>query len=510
MVSFQELALRAKENHFGIGLKAFTFVLAFLGIVFSVLASLTCQYLGYHHHNGDTTTTTTTTTTIIITPNDVFSLNSTFQFLPLEGAVEAWIGLFSYGIIETTRNSTNLETNTCIFYENRSMGDSPYILLLISQISAMVAPSLAFLTILIFFIQVAQEHGCRWNYYTNSLLLLLTAGIQACTMLVFIEPAICSQQGQCNLGDGAWISIISVIFFFLASVLMGCNPSINRWIEVAATATATTIKTTTTTTSSSPKTDNRSLNETSDSIHTDPSSEKDPDSDNLHSISKAQQIWGSVFEIDEENPSQSIVRKERNQQCNVLKKHSQSNQGTRELAQGITTTTTTTDELTTKVLSTDEIQRDLEQALSSFSRSSKEPQRSTSLLQGKRRSRSSSGGALSRRISSQPLPVQQQPSVCLQTSRNSSNDSSPFHDTTTTVQHTMPTDTTTIATETTEFNNEPVNPIVARMQRAIQKSSQRELTAQTQQQQQEQEQEQEQQQPSPVVAFQDWNWAKWT
>jgi hypothetical protein len=193
MVLFREWALKAKENHFGIGLKSFTFLLAFLGIVLSVLSSLTCQYLDYRNDNASITDATNVALDVSSVASAATSPpGSAFltEFLPLEGTSEAWIGLFTYDIVETTKaNITDLTPNTCQLYENISFGDSPYMLLLLSQISAMVAPSLALLSILIFFIQFAQQCCCKCNYFTVSFLLLLTAAIQGCTLLLFLEPS---------------------------------------------------------------------------------------------------------------------------------------------------------------------------------------------------------------------------------------------------------------------------------------------------------------------------------
>lgn len=192
MVLFRNLALQAKENHIGIGLKAFTFLLAFIGIVLSVLGSLTCQYLGYHNDDSIASSVSSEMTAFNTTSSSPRSAFLT-DFLPLKGASEAWIGLFSFDIVKTTDTGSptsdmSITTNMCSTYASRSAGDSPYMLLLLSQISSMVAPSLAILSILIFFIQFAQQCCCRCNYYTVSLMMLLTAGFQGCTMLLFLEP----------------------------------------------------------------------------------------------------------------------------------------------------------------------------------------------------------------------------------------------------------------------------------------------------------------------------------
>jgi hypothetical protein len=210
MVEFRELAQKAKENHFGIGLKAMTFLLAFMGVVFSVVGSLTCQFLGYHHSS------TTIDADIAAASIDVWSTSlspstdsSITTNLAWEGSTtkESWLGLFSYDPIETTTNITiHTTTQTCIVYPQDvifgNKKDTPFPLLRWSQISAVVAPTLGLISIMIFVLHFAQQQQqkqtqqkhkiyCRSEdvYPIVSFMLLTAAGIQACTFLIFREPS---------------------------------------------------------------------------------------------------------------------------------------------------------------------------------------------------------------------------------------------------------------------------------------------------------------------------------
>jgi hypothetical protein len=194
MVMMRKLALKAKENHFGIALKAFTCVLVFIGVILSILGTLTCQYLGYDQHHSDKDID-------VAIPfsnswsNSSSSNTSITQTLPWEGSTEGWMGLFSYESIETTTNASVYTTHTCMVYPPYvSIGDTSTasIMHLLSRIAAVVAPTLGLLSILVFLVHIAQQCCCRRckNVSTvNFMLLLSTAGIQGCTLLIFLDSS---------------------------------------------------------------------------------------------------------------------------------------------------------------------------------------------------------------------------------------------------------------------------------------------------------------------------------
>jgi hypothetical protein len=242
---------------------------------------------------------------------------------------------------------------------------------------------------------------------------------------------------------------------------MGCIPIVDRWIDEATNNAETKSK--------SKKSANWSLDGTN-SIITDPSHDPD-DSANLNSMKKAQRVWGNILEIDEEN--QQRVSREIDQECNFLQDQCQNNPCGNEVAQELT------DDLK-KVFSTEEIQRDLQKAFSSLQQSKKQPPSQRSV------STSSHKILTSKRVPSPPASLQE-PSASLHTS-NSSYNTSYLYDNTT-----LP--TTASATQETE-SIQPVNPIVARMQRGLKSKSQTSGATPKQQ--------------SSSLASQDWNWPKWS
>lgn len=196
MVLLRGLATRAKESHFGVGLKAVTFLLAFVGVVLSVLGSLTCRYLRYHD-DGDGDFSTLSPTTM----NNGSLASSSSAFPPLgEDVVEAWIGLFSYDVVvsttttnasEATTTTTTISSDACLLYDSSEMfGNAPSILLSLSQLSAVAAPSLAILCMLAFLTLAAGRCCCRCGYRTVGWTMLLTTAVQAGTLLPFLDPSL--------------------------------------------------------------------------------------------------------------------------------------------------------------------------------------------------------------------------------------------------------------------------------------------------------------------------------
>jgi hypothetical protein len=192
----RDLALKAKENHFEIGWKAFACILALIGVILSVLSSLTCQYVRYYHHHD----TTGTDTISMDTWSTSTPTMSPAAIPPWEGSTEGWMGLFSYDPFDTTANVTvyTYTTHTCKVYPHIlsfDYDDTASMLLFSSQISAIVAPSLGLLSIVAFLVSFAQPQCsccCRCNYiYTIvSVMLLLASGIQTGTILILMEPSL--------------------------------------------------------------------------------------------------------------------------------------------------------------------------------------------------------------------------------------------------------------------------------------------------------------------------------
>jgi hypothetical protein len=168
--TIRTLAQKYKTNRYGIGLKAFSFLLVFCGIVLSVLASLTCQFL----LQNDSLETTVVS----------------YSLLPTEGVEEAWLGLFSYEIIQLNNPDKNI-TAGCSVYDNNlfRIAESPYVLFSLGQVCAVLAPGLALVAVLVFLLQMAVTKFCC-NYNAIAATLFLTSLMQAGTFAVFAERAL--------------------------------------------------------------------------------------------------------------------------------------------------------------------------------------------------------------------------------------------------------------------------------------------------------------------------------
>mmetsp|Transcript_20583 Transcript_20583/g.38527 ORF Transcript_20583/g.38527 Transcript_20583/m.38527 type:complete len:425 (-) Transcript_20583:78-1352(-) len=218
------------NTYFGSILKAFSFLFAFSGIILSGLGSLTCQFLSYkdlsirttrgHNHDYDI-------------PDEVRQrqLAGVSKILLLdEGTTEAWIGLFSYDIVESY--NPDAVTERCLQYDKQSIfGDAPYILLLVAQICALSAPTMALLAVVVLYLQFAKQCCCTCNYFTISLMFLVSAGFQATTFLLFLEPNFCDHDASCSAGYGAWLSASSASSLFACSFLLGCSTIIDSCIN---------------------------------------------------------------------------------------------------------------------------------------------------------------------------------------------------------------------------------------------------------------------------------------
>jgi hypothetical protein len=248
--------------------------------------------------------------------------------------------------------------------------------------------------------------------------------------LLFHNQNLCSgghdDNDGCHLGNGAWISVTSVVAFFFSSVGMGCSPIIDQWIEKGATTFSPITRQTTniiaTTTASRTPTSKSvipsmkkkeekkeqkkkekkarmisSLDATNDTIITDSSTDYDYDPEsssatnysNRHSIQKAQRIWGNVFDleettndiIDQSNTSQQQQQQQEQQrairlqdECKFRQSSSCPTMSTTRTKQGQQEISHESTRKTPRVFTTDEIYRDLEKALSVMQRSKQQQQ----------------------------------------------------------------------------------------------------------------------------------------
>mmetsp|Transcript_22873 Transcript_22873/g.54212 ORF Transcript_22873/g.54212 Transcript_22873/m.54212 type:complete len:359 (-) Transcript_22873:5205-6281(-) len=238
-------------------------ILGWGGIVVSILASVsTCEFLKYQ-----IATTTAVETTMPSSSSSSQSPSSSSRLdSPFDGTITGWVGIFQFSILEFNTNETdertnsnssssseevqavsssitNTNTNTnitdsnstitqmvnfntgeCVWYE-RQFVDATNAFIITSQFCAIIAPSLAFIAMLITTIESCCFSGIfRGSFVTTSILLLLAAFIQSLTFLIFAEPTFCFNNNGCGVGLGGIYSACAACAFFMACLLFCCSP----------------------------------------------------------------------------------------------------------------------------------------------------------------------------------------------------------------------------------------------------------------------------------------------
>mmetsp|Transcript_22869 Transcript_22869/g.54194 ORF Transcript_22869/g.54194 Transcript_22869/m.54194 type:complete len:366 (-) Transcript_22869:4194-5291(-) len=253
--------------------RAVILILGWGGIVLSILASVsTCEFLKYQ-----IATTTAVETTMPSSSSSSQSPSSSSRLdSPFDGTITGWVGIFQFSILEFNTNETDERTNSnsnsnsdsdsdsdnssnseealqavssststttnstnsnstitqminfnigeCVWYE-RQFVDAPNAFVIASQFCAIIAPSIAFIAMLITTIESCCFSGIfRGSFVTTSILLLLAAFIQSLTFLIFAEPTFCFNNNGCGVGLGGIYSACAACAFFMACLLFCCSP----------------------------------------------------------------------------------------------------------------------------------------------------------------------------------------------------------------------------------------------------------------------------------------------
>ncbi|MGK3737382.1 MAG: hypothetical protein ACI8RD_004097 [Bacillariaceae sp.] len=139
------------------------------------------------------------------------------------------MGIFKYD--NSTSNSTIQEENEagslfttegCSMYDNIFLDTTNKALPAI-QLCAVIAPSLAFIAILI---SIFELLFCKFvgSFITASILFLAASVVQSGTFgIILVEPGLCFES-ECEIGDAVYFSASSAFAFFISCVLLCCSP----------------------------------------------------------------------------------------------------------------------------------------------------------------------------------------------------------------------------------------------------------------------------------------------
>ena len=146
------------------------------------------------------------------------------------------MGIFKH---DNTSNSTIQEeekyetgsllvTEGCFVYDRIFDLDAPTEILFVIQLCAVIAPSLAFIGILI---SILELFFCQFvgSFITTSILLLAASVVQSGTFgiilidPVLIYPGLCFET-ECEIGDAVYFSASSAFAYFISCVLLCCSP----------------------------------------------------------------------------------------------------------------------------------------------------------------------------------------------------------------------------------------------------------------------------------------------
>lgn len=181
--------------------RALILLLAAGGIVLSVLASQTCEFLRFNV-DGDSAT------------------NELDTEWPFDMASEGWIGIFQYEIVRDA--SGDVVSSGCTSYDQQFL-KAPNRTLVASQFCAVLAPIFAFLAILLAVLEITCSFRWYGSFIATSILFLAAAATQGGTFSSFANPSFCF-NAQCNVGTAVYFSASASLAFFLSCILLCCSP----------------------------------------------------------------------------------------------------------------------------------------------------------------------------------------------------------------------------------------------------------------------------------------------
>jgi hypothetical protein len=140
------------------------------------------------------------------------------------------MGIFKH---DGTSNSTIQEeenetgslfvTEGCFVYDKLFDLDAPNETLFVIQLCAVIAPSLAFIGILI---SILELFFCRFvgSFIAASILFLAASVVQSGTLgIILIDPGLCFES-ECEIGDAVYFSASSAFAFFISCFILCCSP----------------------------------------------------------------------------------------------------------------------------------------------------------------------------------------------------------------------------------------------------------------------------------------------
>jgi len=215
-------ATRSCKLQCGYILKIIIILLATTGIILSYFSSNTCRFLLF----------------------ETEAYNETIVSPAFNEQTRGWIGIFKS---EKIIQDENEETSRCSFYDNLFL-DAPNKVLFAIQLCAVIAPSLAFIAILI---SIFELLCCKFfGSFIAACALFLTASLfQIGTFGIFlIDSSFCfdlhpcdnfvdhdndDEHGTCicEIGEGVYFSASCVFFFFSPCILLCCSPRPNSYLQ---------------------------------------------------------------------------------------------------------------------------------------------------------------------------------------------------------------------------------------------------------------------------------------
>lgn len=178
-----------------------TLTTATIAIVLGIIASSNCNFLKFKNNSEEP-----------------------WQGLesPFDGSLEAYVGIFSYEII----NATNADsiTDGCVAYDEK-FGKSNFEAMIAAQFCAIFAPTFGILALLVSCVDTCMCRFCC-SFLISSALFLAACGIQAGTFSLFAQPDFCINGDQsCNVGISVYLSGVSSALYFCACLFLCCFPT---------------------------------------------------------------------------------------------------------------------------------------------------------------------------------------------------------------------------------------------------------------------------------------------
>ena len=177
------------------GVRLLIIFVASLGVVLSILASNSCRFL-------------------YLGPEVFSAIDFGFQ-----NKTEGWIGIFLH---ETTNEETLVQE--CSVYQTIFDMSAPNAALPASQISAVMAPGLASIAILV---SIQELFCCRFfgSFIVVSVLLLAASLFQCGTFAMFVtEQGSCFDDELCMIGNATYLSAGAFFCFCSSCIILCCSP----------------------------------------------------------------------------------------------------------------------------------------------------------------------------------------------------------------------------------------------------------------------------------------------